>query len=96
MVADGHMTGAMKAFYMANDLCDDAPQPVADGQDAGAVELRGLHMQQIVDTAIGHLALEDVEGGEVGSFLDAQSALHEQLKQRPVPETVGLLRPRLG
>ena len=90
------MTGAMKALHMANDLGDDTPQSVTDGQDTSAVELRGLYMQQIVDAAIGHLALEDVEGREVGGLFDPQSALHEQLKQRPVPEAVGLLRPGLG
>src|SRR6266481_6248861 len=45
VVTDGHMTGAMKALHMANNLGDDAAQSVADGQDTGAVELRGLHMQ---------------------------------------------------
>jgi hypothetical protein len=94
VVANGHMTGPMKALHMANHLGDDAAQSVADGKDACAVELRGLYMQQVVDAFIWHFALEDVEGREIGCFLNPQSALHKQLEQRPVPEAVGLLRPR--
>lgn len=86
----------MKALHMTNDLSDDATQSIADGQNAGAVELRGLHMQQIVDATIGHLPSENIEGREVGGLFDPESALHEQLKQRPVPEAVGLLRPGCG
>ena len=64
---------------------------IADRQNACAIKLRRLHVQQIVDPLVGHLPSEYVEGGEIRSFLDPQSALHKQLKQCPIPEGVGLL-----
>jgi hypothetical protein len=37
-------------------------------------------MQQIIDAAVGHLSLENVERGQFACLFDAQAALHEQFQ----------------
>jgi hypothetical protein len=61
---------------MADDLGQDAA--ITDGDDTGAIKLRWLDVQQIVDTSIGERSPENVERGQFASFFDTQSTLNEQ------------------
>ena len=53
-------------------------------------------MQEIIDAAVGHLSLENVERGQFARLFDAQAALHEQFQQCPIPERVHLIGPRIA
>ena len=91
MIANRNRLAVVEAFYVSDDLGQDTTEPVADGDDASAIELRRLDVQQVVDATIGHLSLENVERGQFARLFDAQAALHEQFQQRPIPERIHLV-----
>ena len=91
MIADRHGVAVIEALHMADDLGQDAAEAVADGDDASAIKLRWLDVQQVIDASIGERALENVECGQFASFFDTQAALNEQFEQAPNPRTY---RPR--
>jgi hypothetical protein len=63
MITNRDRLAVVEAFYVSDDLGQDTTEPVADGDDASAIELRRLDVQQVIDAAIGHLSLENVERG---------------------------------
>jgi hypothetical protein len=48
-------------------------------------------VQEIIDAAVGHLSLENIERGQFTRLFDAQSALHEQFQESPIPERIHLV-----
>ena len=91
MITNRNRLAVVEAFYVSDDLSQDTTESVADGDDTSAIELRRLDVQQVIDAAVGHLSLENVERGQFTCLFDAQPALHEQYQQRPIPERVYLI-----
>src|SRR4030095_16628927 len=80
MIANRNRLAVVEAFYVSDDLRQDLAEPISDGDDASAIELRWLAVQQLVDAPIGHLSLQNVERGHFAPLFDAQAALHEQFQ----------------
>ena len=52
MVAHRHRVTVVEPLHVANDLCQDSAEAIADGNDADAIELRGLDVQQVIDASL--------------------------------------------
>ena len=52
----------MESLHVPNHLSDYTAQTVSDGNDASAIELRGLNVQQVVHGAGRIMPLENIEG----------------------------------
>ncbi len=63
MIANRNRLAVVEAFYVSDDLRQDSAEPIADGDDASAIKLRRLDVQEIIDAAVGHLSLENVKRG---------------------------------
>ena len=96
MIASRHGVAVIEAFYVSDDLGQDAAEAVADGDDASAIKLRRLDVQQVVDATVRQLAFENIERRQFAGLFDAEAALHEQFQQRPIPERVHLVGPRVA
>lgn len=70
MFAERDGIGPIEAFDMPDDLGNDPPQPIANGNHPGSVVLGRLDVEQVVDPAIGHGAFEDVKRREFTCLLD--------------------------
>ena len=91
MITNRDRFAVVETFHVPDDLSQHPTEPVADGDDTSAVKLRRLDVQQVVDAAVGHLSLENVERGQFARLLDAQPALHEQFQDGPIPKRVHLV-----
>ena len=89
MIAGRHGVRAIEALHVADDFSDHAAEAVADRDDARAIKLRWLDVEQVVDPTVRESAFEDIERCEFADLFDAEPALHEQLHERPVPKRRG-------
>jgi hypothetical protein len=89
MIANRNRLAVVEALYVSDDLRQDSAEPISDGDDASAIKLRRLDVQQIIDAAVGHLSLENVERGQFARLFDAQTALYEQFEEGPIPDLRG-------
>src|SRR5437660_8644185 len=85
MITNRNRLAVVEAFYVSDDLRQYSTEPISDGDDTSAIKLRRLDMQQIIDAAVGHLSLENVERSQFACLFDPQAALHEQFQQGPIP-----------
>jgi hypothetical protein len=95
MITNRDRPAVVGAFYLSDDLSQDSTEPVADGDDTSTIELRRLDVQEVIDAAVGHLPLENVERGQFARLFDAQPAPHEKFQEGPIPERVHVVRPRI-
>lgn len=95
VIADRNRRAVVEPLHMADDLGKNAAEAVTDGDDTGGIKLRWLDVQQVIDASIGERALENVEGGQFAGFFDTQATLNEQFEQRPIPERIDLIGPRV-
>ena len=49
MITNWDRLAAVEAFYVSYDLRQDSAEPVADGDDASAIKLRRLDVQDVID-----------------------------------------------
>src|ERR1700683_1817989 len=64
MITNRDCLAVVEELHVSDDLGQDTTEPVADGDDASTIKLRRLDVQQIIDAAVGHLSLENVERGQ--------------------------------
>src|SRR5208283_4819067 len=95
MIANRNRRAVVEAFYVSDDLRQDSAEPISDGDDASTIKLRRLDVQEIIDAAVGHLSLENVERGQFARLFNPQPTLHEQFQKGPIPERVHLIGPRI-
>ena len=55
MIANRNRLAVVKAFYVSDDLSQDTTESVANGDDASAIKLRRLDVQQVADATVRHL-----------------------------------------
>jgi len=80
MITSRNRLAVVEALYVSDDLSQDTTEPVADGDDTSAIKLRWLNVKKVIDAAVGHLSLKNVERSQFARFFNAQPALYEQLQ----------------
>ena len=88
-----HGVRAVEALNMPDYLGQDAPQPIPNRNYASPIILGGLYVEHIVDPAVSHSTLKDIEGGQFAGLFNPQAALYQELKNGPVPKGTAFHRP---
>src|SRR6266487_1032680 len=80
LIAERDGCRSIKLFHSPDDLGDDSPQAIPNGNNPRTVILGWFDVKQVIHSTVGHFSFEDIQSRQFTGFLHAQPTLNEQLQ----------------